>query len=64
MISGHRRLHAAKRAKLSKVPAIVMNDISDDEATIVMVDNKSLSIVNGLTISKFPKEAQECCYKK
>lgn len=37
MISGHRRLHAAKRAQLTKIPAIVM-DLTDDEATIVMVD--------------------------
>ena len=37
MISGHRRLHAAKRAELKKIPAVVM-DLNDDEATIVMVD--------------------------
>ncbi|MBR4344784.1 MAG: ParB/RepB/Spo0J family partition protein [Lachnospiraceae bacterium] len=37
MISGHRRLHAAERAKIKKIPAIV-TDYNDDEATIVMVD--------------------------
>ena len=37
MISGHRRLHAANRADLKKIPAVVM-DLTDDEATIVMVD--------------------------
>jgi len=37
MISGHRRMHAAKRAKLKKIPAIVM-DLTDDESTIIMVD--------------------------
>jgi len=38
MISGHRRLHAAERAQLKTIPAIIMNDLTDDEATIVMVD--------------------------
>lgn len=37
MISGHRRLHAAKRAGLRKVLAIV-KEVTDDEATIMMVD--------------------------
>ena len=37
MISGHRRLHAAKRAQIKKIPAIV-TDYNDDEAIIVMVD--------------------------
>ena len=37
MISGHRRMHAAKKAHLSKIPAIVM-DLTDDESTIIMVD--------------------------
>ncbi len=37
MISGHRRLHAAKRAGFRKVPAIV-KEVTDDEATIMMVD--------------------------
>lgn len=37
MISGHRRLHAAKRAGLRKIPAIV-KELTNDEATIAMVD--------------------------
>ncbi len=37
MISGHRRMHAAKRARLKKIPARVVN-LSDEEATIIMVD--------------------------
>lgn len=37
MISGHRRMHAAGRAGLTKIPAIV-KPLSDDEATIIMVD--------------------------
>lgn len=38
MISGHRRLHASKLAGLDKIPAI-SKQLSDDEATIIMVDS-------------------------
>ena len=38
MISGHRRLHAAEKAGITKIPAII-RDVSDDEATIMMVDS-------------------------
>lgn len=37
MISGHRRVHAAKEAGLETVPAIIRN-LDDDDATIVMVE--------------------------
>ena len=37
MISGHRRMHAAKRARLKKIPARVVN-LTDEESTIIMVD--------------------------
>lgn len=37
MISGHRRLHAAKRAGFRRIPAIV-KEFTNDEATIAMVD--------------------------
>ena len=35
MISGHRRLHAAKRAGLRKIPAII-KEMTNDDATIAM----------------------------
>ncbi len=39
MISGHRRLHAAEKIGLKTVPGIVISDLTDDEATIIMVDS-------------------------
>lgn len=38
MISGHRRMHAASLAGLRTIPAII-KEMSDDEATIAMVDS-------------------------
>ncbi len=38
MISGHRRKHAASRAGLKEIPCIIKN-LTDDEATILMVDS-------------------------
>lgn len=38
MISGHRRMHAAELAGLETIPAII-REMSDDEATIIMVDS-------------------------
>ena len=38
MISGHRRMHAAKLAGLSSIPAFI-RDMADDESTIYMVDS-------------------------
>ena len=37
MISGHRRMHAAIKAGLETIPAIV-RDMEDDEAIVIMVD--------------------------
>ena len=37
MISGHRRLHAARRAGLRKIPAII-KEMTNDDATIAMVN--------------------------
>lgn len=38
MISGHRRLHASKKAGFDSIPAII-KDMNDDEAIIAMVDS-------------------------
>ena len=38
MISGHRRLHAAQRAGLQKIPAIV-KEMTNDDAVVAMVDS-------------------------
>ena len=38
VISGHRRLHVAQKARLSEVPALV-HEISREEAAIVLVDS-------------------------
>lgn len=38
MISGHRRLHAAQLAGLDAIPAFI-RDMTDDEATIIIVDS-------------------------
>lgn len=38
MISGHRRMHAAKLAGLSSVPAFI-REMTDDEAVLAMVDS-------------------------
>ena len=38
MISGHRRKHAASKAGLKEIPCIIKN-LTDDEATILMVDS-------------------------
>ena len=38
MVSGHRRMHAAQVLGLERIPAII-RDMTDDEATVKMVDS-------------------------
>ena len=38
MISGHRRMHAAQKLGLERIPVII-RDMSDDEAIVKMVDS-------------------------
>ena len=39
IISGHRRVYAARRVGLSDIPVFIRDDITDDEAVIAMVDS-------------------------
>lgn len=42
MISGHRRMYAARKAGLSTIPAIV-REMTDDESVIAMVDDLNIA---------------------
>lgn len=55
MISGHRRLHAAKMAGLTTIPAIV-RELSDDDAVIAMVD---ANIQREELLSDFPVDLHQ-----
>ena len=46
MISGHRRLRAAKKAGLRKIPAII-KEMTNDEAVIAMVSDEERYITSG-----------------
>ena len=52
VISGHRRLHAAQKAGLSKVPALVY-EISREEAAIMLVDSNLHHNLLSILISSF-----------
>lgn len=39
ILSGHRRCKAAELAKISEIPVLIIRGISDDQATIIMVDS-------------------------
>ena len=38
ILAGHRRTEASRRANKSKIPAIILRDVSDDEATAIVVE--------------------------
>lgn len=39
ILSGHRRKAASKMAQLSEVPCVIMKGLTDDQATIIMIDS-------------------------
>ncbi len=39
ILAGHRRCKAAELAKISEIPVLIIRGISDDQATIIMVDS-------------------------
>jgi ParB family chromosome partitioning protein len=39
ILSGHNRVNAAKAAGLTHIPAIVRNDLTDDQAEILMIES-------------------------
>ena len=49
IISGHRRAHAAEAAGLTEVPVIV-RDMDDDAATVLIVDSNLQRVVKGLVL--------------
>lgn len=50
MLSGHRRMYAAEILGLEVVPAII-RELSDEEATIIMVDYIFCSYYPGVDLS-------------
>ena len=58
IISGHRRAHAAEAAGLTEVPVIV-RDMDDDAATVLMVDQKQISFNPAVELSYLTPEEQQ-----
>lgn len=61
MIAGHRRKCAATLAGITEMPCIVRN-LTDDEATIIMVDNGKIAFRPAVELSYLSKEQQQSLY--
>ena len=58
IIAGHRRKHGCELAGLSTMPMFI-RDYNDDEATVIMVDQKKIGLVQGVDISFLTEQEQE-----
>ena len=61
MIAGHRRKCAATLAGITEMPCIVRN-LTDDEATIIMVDSGKIAFRPAVELSYLSKEQQQSLY--
>ena len=61
MVAGHRRKCAATLARITEMPCIVRK-LTDDEATIIMVDSGKIAFRPAVELSYLSKEQQQSLY--
>ena len=61
MVAGHRRKCAAMLAGITEMPCIIRN-LTDDEATIIMVDSGKIAFRPAVELSYLSKEQQQSLY--